>query len=1372
MNRKTHKKPQRILTIPNQNNLSNNGFITSHSNNSNNVQFQNSPFEKKKITAKRRGNQMKIDSTNIINATNASPFVTIDSQQTSPFFIVNDNSSSLASSSSTPNLLPSSSTFTNSNSPIFPNTSTTFLNTSSTIPSSLSNQPSPPPLTVPNFSNNNNNEHYQTINRITNNVAEFSLQPTRKKQQQTRTRLKAKRTLKNTCQQYTLLNNLKQKEKIFISLFENILENRKHFENSLKLSEIHSYLKKEIEFILHFDKLSIPNKELFFNNLQKVDEELNNLKQIENELQNFINNNNVNKNDYFVNIITKRNDLRKYLFIELQKVTKEIEKFLSEFNQEEEINKIYKLKEIEIEMDDNTKRKGMLSNNIQFIEDSIHRLIEDENNEEEEEISPRSSSNEEKEEENKEEGENNLGYLFGNKDINSGINIVLQNLLQYQFQITNTGQVMSKHFQKTNQAFHNFYLTLQEEYNEWNNVNNNNISNIDNNEKHYYTLTKIVNELKIELYNRVKKLNYQFEFKNQIQSLFNFYKEKENELNSFIEMSNLINNEDNNINYIKDKTIEDIYQFYKNLQQELREIKRNQLKINYKKEEMELEGSSIELLNNLQNTLQQLNNELNQKQKKLQNFEQQLQKCKISHPEIPFLLIHLENQNIESIFKNQKIPMTIFDFLNKNSLQVTRSLKDYEILRKINDKILIVKFADKISILKKFSFLENRKKFIQEIDSLSKLNHPCIVKIENFFIENENTIYIQMEYLGEVTLKDYLQQQQHDIINYFLELKSVFHSLCQVIHFIHQNNIIHCDLKPENIMMVKKGNNCWKPILIDFEISKNLKRSLTLDSIQVKGTLPYLPPEVLQSINQTTINNNTELLNQYYSYSLDVWSLGVLMYQSFFCSEVVLLPNEEYVKTTTSIYPFIKNYLNNITNEQLSEYQNILQNNMEYLSDLLKNILQRDPKKRFTMDDIITHIFFTTSGIDLTKVSSSILNNKFTDSKIQTFQRFLYHYKNTSLLVTNRNIFIKLKRNNIVRHVFEAFRQLNSQHLLNTLKIEFNNEIGYDLGGLTTNMYNEFFKNVIEEKYGLFECDNLGNVNYLPIRDNFNGRNEFLEKYCNRYFHSTMNEENINFIFYLIGKILMKCLFDQRIIPNVFSPFLFKILTYFEDDQYFENINVTFRDLELFDSQLAHSLSLMVTTNDIDLFELNFNEFNERDDRKVTNNNKEEYIKKKIRYILLDSRLGRWQQLRKGFQEAIPELLIPLKTFYYRELMVLFYGLENDFLDVETIIELLDFKGFNNYSTFPHLFKEVLRKFDVVTLRKFLEFTTGQPSLPYNTDRKPIIIQRVMLGSNALPVSHVCSSTIDIPEYRNLEQLEEKLVKALDYSSMDGFHLA
>ena len=137
--------------------------------------------------------------------------------------------------------------------------------------------------------------------------------------------------------------------------------------------------------------------------------------------------------------------------------------------------------------------------------------------------------------------------------------------------------------------------------------------------------------------------------------------------------------------------------------------------------------------------------------------------------------------------------------------------------------------------------------FEQEAKRLNNVCNkiPHVVKVNEVFREN-NTAYYVMEYLNGGSLKDAIDE------NGMPERKAlgILIPIAKTVALLHEQRIIHCDIKDGNIMMNKKDDGSLEPVLIDFGESRHLNAdgSLTSKRIFTGGTPGYAPEEQLAGI--------------------------------------------------------------------------------------------------------------------------------------------------------------------------------------------------------------------------------------------------------------------------------------------------------------------------------------------------------------------------------------------------------------------------------------------------------------------------------------------------------------------------------------------
>jgi serine/threonine protein kinase len=234
------------------------------------------------------------------------------------------------------------------------------------------------------------------------------------------------------------------------------------------------------------------------------------------------------------------------------------------------------------------------------------------------------------------------------------------------------------------------------------------------------------------------------------------------------------------------------------------------------------------------------------------------------------------------------------------------------------------------------------KKMKEEISILKKLDHENIVKFYGH-METSNQFLIKMEYIKYGTLSQWMKK--HKKISEE-EASLILRQVLSAVAYLHNNQICHRDIKPENIMLSKENDlNSIK--IIDFGLSAQNFDSLY--NSDYCGTYIYMAPE--------------EIERKSYYLSVDIWSIGILMY--------MLLNKGEhpFYKKGDSKEEFIK---------KLKTIQELKFNNkMSYMAmHLLKKLLEPLPLKRYKANDALKHPWITRNISDkIPQTFNDKLNN-------------------------------------------------------------------------------------------------------------------------------------------------------------------------------------------------------------------------------------------------------------------------------------------------------------------------------------------------------------------------------------------------------------
>lgn len=150
------------------------------------------------------------------------------------------------------------------------------------------------------------------------------------------------------------------------------------------------------------------------------------------------------------------------------------------------------------------------------------------------------------------------------------------------------------------------------------------------------------------------------------------------------------------------------------------------------------------------------------------------------------------------------------------------------------------------------------ERFFKEAKTAGTLEHPNIIKVlEHGYAREENIPYLVMEYFEGVTLKKAIQYNQK--IDFLTRVK-IIQQIAKALYTAHSHNIIHRDIKPDNIMLAEDGY----AKLADFGIAQ-LPDSEQTNVMKIIGTPYYLAPEGYDS---PKVGNQA-----------DIYSLGTVAYE-------------------------------------------------------------------------------------------------------------------------------------------------------------------------------------------------------------------------------------------------------------------------------------------------------------------------------------------------------------------------------------------------------------------------------------------------------------------------------------------------------------
>nr|XP_060637551.1 serine/threonine-protein kinase 17A [Anolis sagrei ordinatus] len=255
-------------------------------------------------------------------------------------------------------------------------------------------------------------------------------------------------------------------------------------------------------------------------------------------------------------------------------------------------------------------------------------------------------------------------------------------------------------------------------------------------------------------------------------------------------------------------------------------------------------------------------------------------------------------------------------------------------------KFAVVKKCVKKETEKEFAakFMRKRRKgqdcrmeIIHEIAvlELAQLNHWVITLHEVY--ETPTEMILVLEYAAGGEIFDQCVAEREDAFKE-KDVRRLMRQILEGVSFLHRNNVVHLDLKPQNILLTSES-----PLgdirLVDFGLSRVMKNSEELREIM--GTPEYVAPEILSYDPIST--------------ATDMWSIGVLAY--------VML---------TGVSPFLGS-------DKQETFLNISQMNVNYAEDFdlisesavdfIKSLLVKKPEERATADECLLHAWLAQTDV-------------------------------------------------------------------------------------------------------------------------------------------------------------------------------------------------------------------------------------------------------------------------------------------------------------------------------------------------------------------------------------------------------------------------
>ena len=285
-----------------------------------------------------------------------------------------------------------------------------------------------------------------------------------------------------------------------------------------------------------------------------------------------------------------------------------------------------------------------------------------------------------------------------------------------------------------------------------------------------------------------------------------------------------------------------------------------------------------------------------------------------------------------------------------------------------------------------------------EYSFLKNINHPSIINVTGA-AEDKNYFYMEMEFCPSMDLSHCLWPNKG--ANYFEKIiKTVSVQLLLGLKTLHQNGIIHCNLKPSNIVIDEFGN----VKICDFKKALNTN-TMTMQEIKKNKTAMtpcYTAPELFNE-------------NGIYTFKTDLWALGCIMYEM----AIGQVPFFEE-RVNKLIMKILKEEIN-FNKRQFNQYS------MEFM-DVLRKLLEKDPDKRPSWGEIENYPFwglnYNNNNVPLSARrrqnsysdnSHFSLDNRDINDNSSSNENSIRQIKRHESSSSSSNLHINLNRNNEVK---------------------------------------------------------------------------------------------------------------------------------------------------------------------------------------------------------------------------------------------------------------------------------------------------------------------------------------------------------------------
>ena len=407
------------------------------------------------------------------------------------------------------------------------------------------------------------------------------------------------------------------------------------------------------------------------------------------------------------------------------------------------------------------------------------------------------------------------------------------------------------------------------------------------------------------------------------------------------------------------------------------------------------------------------------------------------------------NEEKEEIFLLTKNPNNANNFIDKenkfedkytieNEENVDSYFQTYKI-KLTEEESIVDTYRTMIKIEKEiFGEFTSDKKIAEEVSLLSQLDSRYIIKVYECYSSNKR-YYLITDYCKHGSLNDKLRS---GIVYNENQIRYIVLQIFKAVKYLNMKNYLHIEISPEKILIediVKDshGEELYNIKLLDFFCPS--RNNLILDN--KSSFYCYISPEVME---------------QKYSPTCDIWSIGIIIFQMFF--------GELPYKDTSDF----KDYINNIK----STY-NLCDNISNEFKDLLDKMLNKNPSRRITVNECLSHPWVHKQNTEIIteeeefNKQQQLTRSKTKQSKLEKYKKRSYKSGNI-LNIDSKKLIYYSEHNSHKTNLIEAPLHRNSSSLVSD-----SNSINYENNFKANNKNDITATNANSSKFNDFSIDKV-----------------------------------------------------------------------------------------------------------------------------------------------------------------------------------------------------------------------------------------------------------------------------------------------------------